>query len=247
MEKENRIAFSGAELPLLTAIDIEKGKDEIPLYDPATGQTLYGIDALLDILGTRVPFIERSGNIKPVKWLLRKIYKLISYNRKVIVARKCGPGTFDCSPMFSYRYRILFLAIFLLFNSLMLFPLHDMVFSGLSFYHLNSGQLQWGHIAFVSINCLMAAFLNKKTALEYLGQVNMLALVSILFLTALMLVALLIPIPQFVIIIYLGLLTLFIIKEYFRRMKYAGILARHKNFIRINIACLVIFLSYVFH
>ena len=87
LEKENRVSFSRAELSLLTSIDIEKGKDEIPLYDPDTGQTLYGIDALLDILGTRVPFIKRYGNIKPIKWLLRKIYKLISYNRKVIVAR----------------------------------------------------------------------------------------------------------------------------------------------------------------
>ena len=243
----NRVAFSKADLAVLTAIDIEKGKDEIPLFDPATHQTMYGIDALLEILGQKIPFIKLIGNIKPIKWLLKKIYKLISYNRKVIVARKCGPGSFDCSPAFNTFYRIIFLLLFLLFNSLMLLPLHNHVFTQLSFYHLSTAQLQAGHFVLVGINCLLASFLGRKAAVEYLGQVNMLALISILLLTTLMFFTSFFSIPEWIIISGLALITGFIIKEYYRRMKYAGILARHKSIVLINIICLGIFLGYVFH
>lgn len=243
----NRVAFSKADLSVLTAIDIEKGKDEIPLFDPATQQTLYGIDSLLEILGNKFHFIKKAGNTWPVKWLLKKLYKLVSYNRKVIVAKKCGPGTFDCSPGFSVFYRIVFLFIFFFFNSFMLFPLHVHILSQLSFYHLSSTQLQAGHLVLVASNCLIAAFLNRRTAIEYLGQVNMLALVSILLLTVLMLFNFFFSISELLILFFLVSITAFIIKEYYRRMKYAGIITRHKTIIWINVICLSIFLGYVFH
>lgn len=247
LEPANRVGFSKAELPVLTAIDIEKGKDEIPLFDPATNHTLYGIDALLDILGQRVPLIRRVGNFRPVNWFLKKIYRLISYNRKVIVARKCGPGTYDCSPGFNYFYRFLFLLLFLCFNSLMLFPLHEHVFSQLSFYRLSISQLQSGHFAFVAINCLLAPFLDRKIAMEYLGQVNMLALLSVLLLTVLMFISFIVAFPDWLVLICMVGITVFIIKEYFRRMTYAGLFTQHRAIAWTNLLCLFIFLVYVFH
>src|SRR6185503_56259 len=243
----NRVAFSKADNSVLSAIDVEKGKDEIPLFDPLTHQTLYGIDSLLEILDQKIPFIKRVGNIRPVKWFLRKLYKLVSYNRKVIVARQCGPGSFDCSQAFNSFYRMVFLCLFLVFNSIMLFPLHEYVFSRLSYYHLSYEQLQGGHLVFVGVNCVLALFLNKRMAIDYLGQVNMLALVTILFLTLLLFVTAVLPVSEWVILLYLFLLTIFIIKEYFRRMQYAGIVTFHKFITAINIICLLLFLVYVFH
>ena len=247
LEADNRVAFSKADLSVLTAIDIEKGKDEIPLFDPATGQTVYGIDSLLEILGQKVPCILKLGNMTAIKWVLKKIYKLVSCNRKVIVARKCGPGTFDCSPGFDLRYRIAFLVLFLLFNSLMIFPIHDHLLRGLSFYQLSSGQLQGAHLAFVVVNCLLALSLQKRKAMEYLGQVNMLATVSVLLLTLVMIFNFVLKMPGWVIVLLLAALTVFIIKEYGRRMKYAGVLDGHKTIACINIVSLVLFLGYIFH
>jgi predicted DCC family thiol-disulfide oxidoreductase YuxK len=247
LQPANRVAFSKADLSVRTAIDIERGKDEIPLFDPATHQTLYGIDALLEILGQKMPFIRRVGNVKPIKWLLTKLYKLISYNRKVIVARKCGPGTFDCSPVFNIFYRVIFLVLFLLFNSLMLFPLHAHLFQQLSFYHLKDSELETGHLIFVGVNCIIATFLNRRMAIEYLGQVNILAIISILLSSCLMLFTFFLPAPVWIILVFLAGITLIIIKEYFRRMKYAGIFETYRPVVWINIACLIIFLAYVFH
>ena len=82
---------------------------------------VYGIDALLDILDQKIPFIKAMGNFAPLKWVLKRIYKLFSFNRKVIVAKKCGPASIDCSPDQNYLYRFIFMAVCLVFNTLMLY------------------------------------------------------------------------------------------------------------------------------
>jgi hypothetical protein len=244
LNAENRIPFSKAGIEILTSINIERGRDEIPFFDKETGATLYGIDTLLEILGQKAPFIKSIGNFRPVKWFLRRLYGLISYNRKVIVAKKCGSGRFDCSPAFNVPYRMIFMVISLLFNSLMLRPLHTSLFTHLSIYHLTFTQLQASHLSFVVINCIIASFLRRQS-IEYLGQVNMLALTAILLLIPIMIVNSLIVMNQFIIVICLLFLTVFIIKEYFRRMKYANIISRGIR--AANLVCLAAFLVYVFH
>ncbi len=243
----NRVGFSNADHSILAAIDIARGKDEIPLFDPSTQQTLYGIDSLLELLGQKFSCVKTIGNRRAINWLLRKFYKLISYNRKVIVARQCAPGSFDCSPAYNAFYRSVFLFTFLVVNSIMLLPLHGHLFSRLSFYHLNSWELQAGHLVFVGVNCASAFFLNKRMAIEYLGQINMLGLVCIFFLSLLMAILAVLPLPEWAIAVYLVMLTVFIAREYFRRMKYAGILSFYKPIPVINIGCLLAYLAYVFH
>ena len=245
LNAENRIPFSKADIEILTSIDIERGRDEIPFFNRETGATLYGIDTLLEIIGQKAHFVKSIGNFRPVKWFLQRSYKLISYNRKVIVAKKCGSGRFDCSPAFNIFYRIVFMMISLLFNSMMLWPLHVSLFSHLSIYHLTFIQLQVAHLSFVAINCIIASLLSNRQSIEYLGQVNMLALIAILLLIPLMIVNNLININQFIIVACLFFLTVFITKEYFRRMKYANIFLR--IVIAANLICLAVFLIYVFH
>jgi hypothetical protein len=245
LKAENRIPFSKADIEILALIDVEKGRDEIPFIDREKGATLYGVDTLLEILGQKVFFVKSIGNFRPVKWFLQRLYKLISYNRKVIVAKKCGSGRFDCSPAFNVFYRMVFMIVSLLFNSIMLWPLHVSLFSDLSIYHLTFIQLQVAHLTLVSINCMIAAFLRKRESIEYLGQVNILALIAILLLTPIMIVNGLLGMSQFIIVIWLFFLIVFIIKEYFRRMKYSNIISRAIT--AANLVSLAAFLIYVFH
>jgi predicted DCC family thiol-disulfide oxidoreductase YuxK len=247
LNAENRVPFSKADVEILSSIDIEKAKDEIPLFDVQTQTTVYGIDALLEILSQKNAAIKSIGNFKPVKWFLKKLYKFISYNRKVIVAKKCSRGNFDCSPGFNVFYRVLFMVLFFFFNSIMLFPLHANLFHQFSFYHLSFNQLQQAHLTFVTINCIIASSLKQKQGIEYLGQVNMLALITILLLIPAMITSNLLTGIEWIIVSYFIFLTTFIIKEYLRRMKYANIFLRHKSIIAINLFCLAAFLVYVFH
>jgi hypothetical protein len=49
-----------------------------------------------------------------------------------------------------------------------------------------------------------------------------------------------------VVSVYLIALTAFIVTEYFRRMKYAGIFSGYRFVVGINLLCLAIFLGYLF-
>lgn len=245
ISEEGRKAFSSVDPSLYTVIDINKGRNEIPLVDLSSGKVWYGIDALLEILGQRFWWIKRTGNIRPLKWFLKKLYKFISYNRKVIVAKKCSEGKFDCAPDMNYRYRSLFMLLFLVFNTLALFPLHEFVLSRLSFYHLSLQTLQIAHFALVLSNFLLSLSFIKQKAFEYLGQINMLALTAILLLLPLWPLQFT-GIGEVFIITWLILATVVIFKEYLRRMEYAGILIRHKWIVSINLLCLCGFILFLF-
>jgi len=54
LSPENRVPFSKADIAILTSIDVEKGRDEIPFIDIETGVTVYGVDTLLEILGKKL-------------------------------------------------------------------------------------------------------------------------------------------------------------------------------------------------
>lgn len=245
INKDGRKDFSSIDKTLLEKIDAKRSVNEIPLIDTETKQVWYGIDALLEILQQKIPGIKTIGNIKPIKWFLQKLYKFISYNRRVIVAAEKKKEGFDCSPDFNARYRFLFLAFFLLFNSVMLFPLQEYVL-GKSIFKSNIISLQVVHTVFVLINISIGLMLKRKDRYEYLGQINMIALIAILLCIPLILINSYFQFSDGLFnSYYLGILTLFVVHEYFRRMKYIGFNKRYKAIMLANIASLTVFLTYL--
>jgi predicted DCC family thiol-disulfide oxidoreductase YuxK len=246
LSADGRKPFSTLDENLLSKIDFDKSRNEIPLLDTSTLKVFYGIDALLEILDSKIPLIKRAGNILPIKWFLKKLYKLVSFNRKVIVAKKCGVGNIDCAPATNYFYRFIFMTVSLLFNTIMLFPLHTNLFSDLSYYHLAVDEMQAAHFVFVVANCTLALTFTKEKSYEYLGQVNMLALTVILLLLPLLLMNILFTAEWFN-TVYLIATTVIIFKEYIRRMEYADILPKYKWVISLNMLCLTGFILFLFH
>ncbi len=246
LEQDGRREFSSLDPSLLAMIDSEKGKAQIPLIDLDKKKVFYGVDALLEILATKFPLIKTVGNLKFVNWGIRRIYKLISFNRKVIVGKKCGTGKFDCSPEFSFRYRLIFMLLFLMFNTLMLGPIHDQILTKLSFYHLEYSVLQLGHLVFVAVNCLLAFSFQRQKAIEYLGQINMLAFLAIILLSPLLMINMMLEAGDFFTTIYLISLTIFILHEYIRRMEFLNIISEHRVIASINLACIFGFIVFVF-
>ena len=246
LNDEARKPFSTLDDNLLERIDFAKSRNEIPLLDTSTNKVLYGIEALLEILDQKIPFIKRAGNFGPIKCILKKLYKLISFNRKVVVAKKCGCGAIDCSPDINYHYRFLFLAICLTFNTIILYPFQYYLFGKLSYYHLNIAQLQAAHFVFVFTNCTLAFTFPKARGYEYIGQVNMLALSAVLLLVPLMLLQYFFFSELFS-TIWLILTTAFIFKEYLRRMEYVGVLSKNKLIVSMNLLSLTGFILFLFH
>ena len=246
LNADGRKPFSTIDDDLLIKIDFDKGKNEIPLLDTSTLKVVYGIDALLDILDQKIPFIKTIANFAPLKWILKRLYKFVSFNRKVIVAKKCGPANIDCSPDYNYLYRFIFMAVCLGFNTLMLYPFHNNLFSKLSYYHLDLYELQAAHFAFVIINCTLAFSFQKPKRYEYLGQVNMLALSVILLLIPLMIFQFVFD-SEWLATTGLILTAIFIFKEYIRRMEYAGVLSNNKWIVSMNLLSLTCFILFLFH
>ncbi|MCC6287842.1 MAG: DUF393 domain-containing protein [Chitinophagaceae bacterium] len=235
LQPEERKPFSTIDHDILVKIDFDKAKDEIPYVDTASGNVLYGIDALVAILSAKMPWLPAVTKVKPVNWFLRKLYKLISYNRKVIVAKKCGKGDIDCAPSFNVFYRLLFLVLSLAFNSAMVYPIHRYILSAIPVYTKSFYEVETAHFILVVLNYTLAFTLPAKKAFEYLGQVNMLALETVLLLLPLIPLLAYFSSALWIVCLYFLLLTIFIISEYLRRMNYAGIITCNRWLAAINI------------
>ncbi len=235
LDSEGRKPFSTLDPSLLQKIDFARGRNEIPYLDIETGKTIYGIDAMLEIFGSRFPWIKKAGNIGIVNTILKKCYRLLSYNRKLIIAKKCGVGAIDCAPDFNYFYRLLFMVLFLAFNTWMLFPIHTHLLTRLPYYHISMRELQGAHFGLVFVNCILALQFNKVKAFEYLGQVNLLALITILLMTIPLIFSFL-AIPVWVVSAYLIVTAIIVFKEYLRRMEYTSVLQSNRWIVSINLA-----------
>jgi hypothetical protein len=242
---EGRKDFSHLDEELLPLLDTERCRQEIPVIDRQTRQVWYGIDGLLEILGHKYNWIKNTGHIRPVKWMLYKIYRLISYNRRVIVANAAPAGNFDCTPQFNTRYRTLLLALFLLVNTFLLLPVRDYVMQNSYFSASTAFSLQLVHFGLVALNIMLCFSLPRLTAWEYIGQISMLALCMLLLLLPLVLLNRLLPEMYDLNNLYLGALCCFFIYEYRRRMRFAGILRQYKWIVAIHVAAISGFLLFL--
>jgi predicted DCC family thiol-disulfide oxidoreductase YuxK len=230
LTKEGRQAFSNVDAALLNVVDLARGKNEIPLIDTTTHKVYYGIDALLELLGSKLPVIKTIGNLAPVKWFLYRLYRTVTYNRRVIVApQTAGFNCVDCTPDFNTKYRTFFLLLCFVINTLLIFPLHNHLFANSIFTGLTVERLLLAHTVLVLFNIVLFAALPKNDGFEYLGQVNMLATLFFLLCIPLMLVNKYFLVNDALInTIYLGILGAVIGRDYIRRMKYAGAWYRYK-------------------
>lgn len=112
LEADKRVAFSELEKRnWVGQIDQERSRDEIPLVDLEGGETLYGVDALLHLLGQRLPWLPKVANWRPLRWFFTRLYKLVSYNRRVIMPSAKQEVVYDCTPHFNWGYRLLYLIL----------------------------------------------------------------------------------------------------------------------------------------
>jgi Ca2+/Na+ antiporter len=111
LSKDGRKPFSEIDERIIAKLDLERACNEIPLIDTQTHEVLYGIDAMVEVLNHTFPFVKPIASIAPMNWFLRKLYKLISYNRKGIVAKIPAIGKFNCAPSYSFNYKKFFIAL----------------------------------------------------------------------------------------------------------------------------------------
>jgi len=109
---------------LLSRLDPQRARHEIPLIDLDGGETLYGVDTWIYAFGHRNHSLEKLLSLRWFKVMLQRLYAFISYNRRIIIT--AAPGRWqllDLQPEFHLTYRIAFIVsifgiVSWLFNSL---------------------------------------------------------------------------------------------------------------------------------
>lgn len=166
LKKENRVPFhSIPDESFAGKMDPIKSKNEIPLINLQTGETLYGTEALIEILSQRWPFFRYFKTNPLLHFLSRRAYFFVSYNRKVIVPATPKPGSVDCSPSFSLPYRLSFILMAIGLGS---------VFYKMAFPHLAyQNQISIGILA-LGIQCIGFLFVQKEKIADYAGNIALL-------------------------------------------------------------------------
>ncbi len=156
-------------------LDLQRAHNEIPLIKK-NGEVLYGVDAMLEVLGNRFPLIKKVGKISPVYFVLLKLYKFISFNRKVVVAKIAARGAYNCAPSFNLKYRLLFIG----FLCVLSFAFSNIFFRANPF-HLASIDNTFLKILLFSYAVLHLSFAIKagvQKGIELFGQFAMHMLLS---------------------------------------------------------------------
>lgn len=217
LDKNGKKPFSNQTEEEQNFIDLKKASNEIALVDNKNKTVIYGIDSLLKVIGNSFPWMEKIGNISPIKYLLRKLYSFISYNRKVIIPNKKTPeNILQCIPSFSYRYRIIYIVFATIITALALHSYSKLMLNVPKGDFDRELIIALGQIAFQSLFLLK---LDHRTILNYVGNLMTVSLAGSILLTPVLILNQFINIPEIIILAWFAITVLFLFIEHFRRIK----------------------------
>ena len=192
-------------------IDVERASNEIALVDNENKTVIYGIDSLLKVIGFSFPWIEKVGNIKPIKNFLKKLYSFISYNRKVIIPSKINKEIkLQCVPDFSYKYRILYI-LFTVFISSLIINQYLISFSILKIISFFAVLLL--------VQCTLVLNHSKEIILNYFGNFSTSILFGTLLLLPLLFLNSITNLPEISLKTYFYTIIFIVIIDVFRRIQ----------------------------
>lgn len=197
-------------------IDVKRASNEIALVDNKNKTVLYGIDSLLKVIGFSFPWMEKVGNIKPINFLLKKLYSFISYNRKVIMpSKKKATTKTECVPDFNIKYRLLYIIFATIITILTLYKCAQIItiLPEASIYR--EIILAVGQIGF---QLLFLTKKDKKTNLNYVGNLITISLLGAIVLLPIIILSSIIVVPQLFILTWFGMTVCIMIAEHYRRV-----------------------------
>lgn len=217
LDKNGKKPFSNLTDEEHTFIDFKRASNEIALVDNKNKTVLYGIDSLLKVIGNSFPWMEKVGNMVPIKYLLKKLYSFISYNRKVIIPnKKVSDAVLQCVPSFNYKYRIIYIVFALLVTALTLYNYSKLIPDLPVGNFSRELAIAFGQIVFQELFLLK---LGSRTLLNYTGNLMTVSLAGSILLTPVLLLNQFIDIPEIIILAWFVLTVLLMFIEHFRRTK----------------------------
>ena len=217
LDQNGRQPFSTLSSETQNFINLERASNEIALIDNDNKTVIYGIDSLLKVLGVRFPVIEKTGHLKPVKFLLKKLYSFISYNRKVIIPSEENESQqLQCLPSFNVKYRLFYILFSVIVTMFTLFYFSKNI-STLPYGSLmREGFITMGQLVFQG---LLISKLGNKTILNYFGNVMTISLMGSLLLLPLLIINWSVQISETILLTGFGITVLLMFLEHKRRVK----------------------------
>lgn len=192
-------------------IDVKRASNEIALVDNQNKTVIYGIDSLLKVIGFSFPWMEKIGNLKPIKYFLKKLYSFISYNRKVIIPSKIKKEIkLQCVPDFNFKYRILYILFAAITSSFLI-------------NKFNTSFIFSKTISFTSVLLLIQSILlfkfSKEIKLIYLGNFATSILFGSLLLLPIIILKSFLNLPEIINQIYFYIIISITIIDIVRRIQ----------------------------
>lgn len=219
LDKDGRVPYQQVGGSFCPGMDAERAKNEIALIDRVTGEVKYGYDSLVFVLGSRFSWIKKANEFRPVRWFMKRLYSIISYNRKVIIpAKKNVESRYDCMPTFNLKYRWVYIIFTWLITSIVLMNYSRLlgdIIPATNFvreFLICGGQILF-QVASVSL-------VTRDKRIEYLGNMMTVSFMgALLLLPALMIGNILSGIPVEVFLVYFMCVVGLMLYEHLRRMK----------------------------
>jgi hypothetical protein len=217
LDQNGRQAYSKISNEDQSFIDISRASNEIALVDTKNKTVIYGIDSLLKVIGYRFPSIEKIGTFKPVNIFLRKLYSFISYNRKVIIpSEENKSDRLQCLPSFNIKYRLLYILFSATVTMFTLFYFSKNISTLPQGSLVREGFITIGQLVFQG---LLIYKLDKKTIINYFGNLMTISLMGSLMLLPLLIINWMFQISETIFLIGFGITVLIMFIEHFRRIK----------------------------
>ena len=217
LDENGRKSYSKLSESEQTFVDVNRASNEIALIDNENKTVLYGIDSLLKVIGFSFPWIEKIGNVKPIKFFLKKLYSFISYNRKVIIPSKINKNVkLHCVPNFNYKYRLLFIGFATAITTIVLYNYSFLIPSLPKASITREFTIAFGQIFFQSLFILK---LDKKTILNYTGNLMTVSLMGSLLLLPIVALRTILNIPENLILGWFAITAFIMFIEHYRRVE----------------------------
>lgn len=198
-------------------VDLKRAPNEIALIDNKTQTVVYGIDSLIKVVGFSFPIIEKAATVKPIHFILKKLYSFVSYNRKVIIPGNIKEeNKLQCIPDFNHKYRLLFIGFALSVTTFILFGYSDIIQNFPKSTIARELILAFGQIVFQSLFLLK---FDRKMILNYAGNLMTVSLMGSLILIPILILSQFFQLPQMVILGWFGITVFIMFLEHLRRIK----------------------------
>ncbi len=216
LDANGREAYTYAAKSNLSNVNWKRARNEIAMINKKDGTVTYGAESILTIIGNSFPAFQPLFDFRLFKFLVRRLYFFISYNRKVVAPGNVFEGCNTCTPDMNYTYRWAYIifawlvtSIILVFYSKLAVPLFPE--SGFAREFIVCG----GQIIFQGTIVLIV---RKERAIHYLGNVMTISLGGALLLSPMLLVARLVHSNLFFIGYFMVVVGLMFF-EHLRRVK----------------------------